>query len=299
VPPSAASLRAEGFFEAEGRTVAKVGPHGTEYQEVKIASWNVNSVRFRLNTMRRFLRRYEPDVLCLQETKVADPLFPHAAAAALGYEHQFVAGQKGYNGVAILSREPLEDARVRNWCGRADARHVFARVRGIELHNVYAPAGGDLPDPARNAKFRHKLEFYRALTRWFRGRHRRRRFTTGRVVLAGDLNIAPLENDVWSHRALARTVTHTDVERRALGRLYAACDWVDALRFFVPESEKLFTWWSYRAPNWRRVNKGRRLDHIWVSSSLSGALRSARVIDRVRGWNKPSDHAPLLIELEG
>ena len=114
----------------------------------------------------------------------------------------------------------------------------------------------------------------------------------------GDLNVAPLETDVWSHARLKSVVTHTPIEIEALERLRRSQDWTDAVRKFVPESKKVFSWWSYRAPDWRAVNKGRRLDHIWVTPGLEPSLRRAEIIKNVRGWKLPSDHAPVIVTLD-
>ena len=259
-----------------------------------VATWNINSVRMRVNLVSRFLRGVLPDVLCLQETKVRDELFPRQVFERLGYVEQAFTGQKSYNGVAILSRLPLSKVRIQNWCNRKDCRHIYAQLPGnIELHNIYVPAGGEIPDPKRDPKFAHKLRFLDELTRWFR----RRRQRMPRAIVAGDLNVAPLETDVWSHEKLKRVVTHTPVEVEALARLQASNDWIDAIRYFVPKEKKLYTWWSYRATDWKRVNKGRRLDHIWVSKGLSRRLKSADVLKKVRGWKRASDHVPALIQL--
>lgn len=261
---------------------------------MRIVTWNVNSVRLRERAIASFARKYAPDVICLQETKVEDALFPVERFERLGFRYRAIVGQKGYNGVALLSKLPLSRMGSRRWCGRKDCRHVFATLPGgIEIHNVYAPAGGPLPDPERNPKFAHKLRFYGELSGWFR-----RRPVAYPLVLVGDLNVAPLPTDVWSHEKLRRVVTHTEVEVAAMARLRASLDWVDAVRHFVPASEKVFTWWSYRAPDWRRANKGRRLDHVWVTPGLEGSLRSAIVVDSVRGWKLPSDHAPVLVAIE-
>lgn len=261
---------------------------------MKVLSWNINSVRLRLRAVSRLVETHRPDVLCLQETKVCDDAFPYDRFRRLGYRHQVVAGQKGYNGVAILSKLPLLDASVRRWCRRDDCRHVHASVPGLVIENVYAPAGGEIPDPARNPKFAHKLRFYRELTRWFRTHPAGR----GPVLLVGDLNVAPLPDDVWSHEKLKRVVTHTEIEVRALERLRASGEFLDAVRHFRPAPARVFTWWSYRAPDYLRVNKGRRLDHAWVSPALSSRLMSAGVLDRVRGWRLPSDHAPVWVEID-
>jgi exodeoxyribonuclease-3 len=174
-----------------------------------ITTWNVNSVRLRLPLMAGLVALAKPDVLCLQETKVVDAGFPLAPFAELGFPHAALNGFKGYNGVAILSRLPLHDIDRPVWCGREDGRHVVARIAGgIEIHNLYVPAGGDEPDPAANPKFAHKLRFLSELADWFGAR----RAPHNRVVVAGDLNIAPLETDVWSHRELLSVVSHTPAE---------------------------------------------------------------------------------------
>src|SRR5262245_18750200 len=262
---------------------------------MKILSWNVNSVRLRMRALRRLVDAHAPDILCLQETKVSDFDFPFERFRKLGFSHHALAGQKSKNGVAVLSRLPLQEVLVCNWCRRKDCRHLQVRLKGgIELHNVYAPAGGPLPDPERNPKFAHKLRFYGELTRWFRREMR----DTCRLVLVGHLNVAPLPSDVWSHERLKRVVTHTEVEVKAMKGLAASLGWVDALRHFVPAPSPLFTWWSYRAPDWKRINKGRRLDHAWVMPGLAPALTDARVLGDVRGWRTPSDHVPVLLSLQ-
>lgn len=233
-------------------------------------------------------------MLCLQETKVEDALFPVEPFEKLGYLHRAIAGQKSYNGVAILSRAPFESVEIRHSCGKKDCRHIFATLPGgVELHNVYVPAGGELPDPERNPKFAHKLRFLESMTRWFRARLDGSRA----AVLVGDLNIAPLPSDVWSHEKLKRVVTHTEVEVAAFGRLMRAGGFVDALRQFHPAGEELFTWWSYRAPDWKRADKGRRLDHALVTSNLTSKLVSAGVVKKARGWKLPSDHVPVTLDL--
>ena len=117
-------------------------------------------------------------------------------------------------------------------------------------------------------------------------------------MLVGDLNIAPLETDVWSHKALLSVVSHTPVEVEKLGLVRAAGPWIDAMRRYVPAEEKLYTWWSYRARDWALSNQGRRLDHVWVSESLAPRLGGMQVVAESRGWERPSDHAPVLVHLD-
>ncbi len=236
----------------------------------------------------------EPDVICLQETKVADAAFPRDAFDALGYGHGVINGYKGYNGVAIFSRLPLADTGGRDWCDRADGRHAVATLAcGVEINNFYVPAGGDVPDPLVNDKFAHKLRFLGEMTNWFAAR----KSPLNRLIMVGDLNVAPLETDVWSHRALLKVVSHTPVEVEALAALQAAHDWVDAVRRFVPPEENLYSWWSYRARDWEAGDRGRRLDHVWVTPALADALRGIDVLRTARGWTKPSDHVPVTVTL--
>lgn len=261
----------------------------------KIATWNINSVRLRLNLVRRFLAAHQPDVLCLQETKVVDELFPASAFRKAGYVHQAIRGQKGYHGVAILSRLAFAAVGSEELCSNTDCRHVSAILEnGIELHNFYVPAGADLPDPDLNPKFAHKLAFLREMARMF---EKRRDRATVPAVLVGDLNVAPLENDVWSHKQLLKVVSHTPAETNLLEDVRASFEWVDVTRSFVPPEEKIYSWWSYRARDWRASDRGRRLDHIWISPALKGHAVEHAILRPARGWKLASDHVPVLATL--
>jgi len=262
--------------------------------DLRLATWNINSVRLRIDLVARLTTEAQPDILCLQETKAADPVFPFDALREMGWRHIHATGMKGYNGVAILSRQPFIHTEVRDWCGKSDARHAMVTLRGgIEIHNFYVPAGGDIPDPEENDKFAHKLRFLDEATAWFTARKR----PDNRFILVGDLNIAPLEADVWSHKQLLRVVSHTPVEVERLARLQASNDWVDAVRKFSPPDEKLYSWWSYRARDWAAADKGRRLDHVWVTPGLAPRLKSAQILRDARGWERPSDHVPVMVTL--
>jgi exodeoxyribonuclease-3 len=266
----------------------------TAASTLTIVSWNVNSVRLRAPLLPHLVEALAPDVLCLQETKVADEAFPLDAFARLGFVHAALHGAKGQAGVAILARTPLLHVERPTWCGKADGRHVYARLpNGVEVHSLYVPSGGDEPDPAANPKFAHKLRLLAEVATWFAARKAPR----NRLVLTGDLNVAPLEADVWSHRELVGVVSHTPVEVEALDRLRRSHDWIDAVRYFVPEEERLFSWWSYRARDWEASDRGRRLDHVWVTPPLRRRLRRAVVLKEARGWDPPSDHVPVAVTL--
>ncbi len=264
---------------------------------ITIATWNINSVRLRIDLVVEFLREHRPDVLCLQEIKTREETFPFAPIAEAGWPHIAVAGFKGYNGVATVSRRAFRDSGVISWCGRDDGRHVRVTFGdGLELHNVYVPSGGKEPDPDINDKFRHKLDFLRDMTAWWRTL----RTADARRVLAGDFNVAPLENDVWSHEKLINVVSHTPVEVEHLARLRESHDWTDTARHFVPASEKLYSWWPYRgARDWATGDYGRRLDHIWITPALKASLAGCETLRFMRGRAKPSDHVPVIVTLEG
>jgi exodeoxyribonuclease-3 len=262
-----------------------------------LTTWNINSVRLRIDLVTRYLAEHRPDVLCLQETKCPDANFPRGAFHDAGYPHIAVNGQKGYHGVAVISRLPIEAATPRDFCAKGDSRHLHVviggKAKGLEIHNFYVPAGGDEPDPEINDKFAHKLAFVDEMADWFK----KDNTAAGRAILVGDLNIAPLEHDVWSHKALLNVVSHTPIEVGKLNRAQAAGPWIDALRKFAPVDQKLYTWWSYRSPDWAAADKGRRLDHVWVSPALADKVKSMHVFREARGWDRPSDHAPVNVEL--
>jgi exodeoxyribonuclease-3 len=270
--------------------------HRARMTALKIASWNINSVRARIGIVEQFLRDEKPDVLCLQETKAADDVFPADAFRKLGYVHQRLHGQRMHHGVAILSKVPFRDASDAcwryDWQDNGEARHVGVWLEaGFRLENVYVPAGGDVPDPAVNPKFAQKLAFVERMTEWSR-------CLNEPTVMVGDFNIAPLECDVWSHKQLLDVVSHTPVEVAALGRLQAAHDWVDLGRHFHPAPARLHTWWSYRSPDWTVNDRGRRLDHMWASPSIAKKATRHVVHEACRNWLKPSDHVPLVTEFE-
>ena len=266
-----------------------------------LATWNINSVRLRIDLVARFLSEERPDILCLQETKCRDSEFPLTAFHKLGYPHVAINGQKGYHGVAIASKIPFQILDRHSFCANGDARHIAVTLspsgthgKIIALHNFYVPAGGDEPDPSINPKFAHKLAFLNEMAHWAGSDG----LMANDAILVGDLNIAPLETDVWNHKALLRVVSHTPVEVENLKRVRDALPWVDVLRHFVAPEERLYTWWSYRARDWEKSDRGRRLDHIWVSESLKPHLGGAQVFRESRGWERPSDHVPVMVRFK-
>jgi exodeoxyribonuclease III len=212
---------------------------------IKIASWNINSVRARIDIVERFLSEVAPDILCLQETKAENHVFPAAAFHAAGYKYIYLNGQKMHHGVATISKIELSEDMRHDWQANGEARHVGVLLpNGWRLDNVYIPAGGDVADREKNHKFGQKLDFVERMREWASGIEQP-------TIVTGDFNIAPYESDVWSHKQLLDVVSHTPIEVEALAALRDAHDWVDLGRHFIKEPERLFTWWSYRATDWR------------------------------------------------
>lgn len=262
----------------------------------KVISWNVNSIRTRFEHVVDLLDLESPDVLCLQEIKAQEGQFSTQEFEERGY-HVVMRGEKGYSGVMTMSRVPIDRVRSHDFCARDEARHLMVRLRnGIEVENFYVPAGGDEPDPVANPKFQHKLSFLEEMGEvfggWSAAARRRPR------ILVGDLNVAPLECDVWSHVKLRNVVSHTEPEIERLAAGMAAGGWTDVVRQHTPPPAKLYTWWSYRARDWAASDYGRRLDHIWASPGACGAFRRAYVRKDMRGREKPSDHAPVVAEFD-
>tara|TARA_Y100000991_G_scaffold211881_1_gene195090 strand:- start:591 stop:1376 length:786 start_codon:yes stop_codon:yes gene_type:complete len=260
---------------------------------MRIATWNINSVRLRLPQVLRFIKEQNIDVMCLQETKTPDEHFPKKEFEEVGFINQYFRGEKSYNGVAILSNINFEEPKYIDWCDKSDKRHIYIKLtNSIELHNFYVPAGGDEPDISKNPKFDHKISFLSEIHQYFLTN------TKTNKILVGDLNIAPLEHDVWSHKQLLNIVSHTPKETEALLAIISSGDWVDVMREFVPHDEKLYSWWSYRNRNWETSNRGRRLDHVWVSKKLFPHVKSGVIYKETRSWERPSDHVPIIIDID-
>ncbi|KCZ54355.1 exodeoxyribonuclease III [Hyphomonas beringensis] len=261
---------------------------------LKIVSWNINSVRLRAPNVAAFVAAEQPDVICLQETKCQDGEFPEKAFREMGLPHLVLNGQKGgHHGVAIASRLPIERIDAPDLCRHGHSRVIAGKVAGVEVHNIYLPAGGDEPDPATNDKFAHKLDFLERL-----GPAYKKQSKTPRV-LVGDLNVAPHEHDVWSHKQLLKIVSHTPQETERLEDSRNQAKFADIARMSVDDKQKLYTWWSYRAKDWAKSNRGRRLDHIWVNPAAlpDTDISSYRIHLGWRGGWKPSDHAPISVIL--
>jgi exodeoxyribonuclease-3 len=260
---------------------------------MKIATWNINSVRLRIAHVLRFIKEQGIDILCLQETKTQDESFPSDEFLKIGMKHQYFRGEKSYNGVAILSKIKFEENGHINWCNKGDCRHISVQLgKKIELHNFYVPAGGDEPDISVNQKFAHKIDFLNEMKSNFLND------TKTQKILVGDLNIAPLENDVWSHRQLLNVISHTPIETETLLDIIDSGGWVDVMRAITPHNEKLYSWWSYRNRNWEISNRGRRLDHIWVSKKIFPQVKSGVIYNETRSWERPSDHVPIVIDID-
>lgn len=257
-------------------------------QPVTLATWNVNSVRMRLPRLLAWLARRRPDIVCLQETKVEDGEFPGADIAALGYR-ALVNGERGYNGVAILSRaEPRDPVRLLLEDGvDSQRRLLMATIDGLTVVNVYAPNGGEVGSD----KYAYKLEWYRRLRAFLDARLD----PSGAVVLCGDLNVAPEDLDVWDPAAWRGQILCSDPEREAFRHL-AAWGLRDALRLHYPGDGGLYTWWDYRAGAFHR-GWGLRIDHILLSASLAARCTAVEIDRQERKGPKPSDHAPVSVTL--
>jgi exodeoxyribonuclease III len=264
---------------------------------LRIATWNINSVRLRIELVSRFLAETKPDVLCLQEIKCVEELFPRERFHELGYAHIAISGQPGYHGVATISKLPLKPLPRESFCGTSEARHLGCSLslpqgNPLAIHNIYVPAGGDIPDPALNPKFKQKLAYLAALSQWNGIPH------GSHALLLGDFNVAPLDTDVWSHKQLLKVVSHTPVEVEALTKVQEFGAWVDIIRRHIPPDQKLYSWWSYRAWDWAASDRGRRLDHIWGSAALAERARNAAILKDIRGWDMPSDHVPVIADFD-
>ncbi|MDQ3030804.1 MAG: exodeoxyribonuclease III [Myxococcota bacterium] len=252
---------------------------------IKIVTWNVNSVRARHDRLVALLARHEPDALCLQELKLEEEKFPWDSVKAAGY-HAVCLGQKSYNGVAILSREPAEDVRL----GMGDAvddpqaRLISARVRGIRVFSAYFPNGGEPTSP----KYEYKLAWMDRLARKLREEHA----PDEPLALTGDFNVAPTDLDVKNVDKWADTVLCRPDVRDALAKI-RAFGLVDTLRRLKPDEGNLYSFWDYQMLGFPK-NDGLRIDHVDVTEPLAKRLLEVRIDREERKGKQPSDHAPVI-----
>jgi exodeoxyribonuclease-3 len=254
---------------------------------VKLATWNVNSLRVRLPQLLTWIGREQPDIVCLQETKTEDANFPTQDLRAAGYYSLF-AGQRAYNGVAILTRVPTGDV-VGGIPGFADEqkRVLAATVEGTRIICVYVPNG----ESVESDKYRYKLSWLAALHAWLRQEIK----AYPRLALLGDFNVAPEDRDVHDPRLWEGKVLFSEPERAAFQGLLGL-GLRDSFRLFE-QPERLFSWWDYRMNAFKR-NLGLRIDHILLSQELAGRARASRIEKSLRGLERPSDHAPVVTELQ-
>jgi exodeoxyribonuclease-3 len=253
---------------------------------VRLATWNVNSLKVRLPHLLDWLAAERPDVMCLQETKTEDARFPLAEIEAAGYRAVY-RGQKAYNGVAILAREELEDVHFSIPDFADDPKRVIAATVGdIRVLCLYAP-NGEAPG---SDKYAYKMRWYEALTSWLREELPRR----PRMAVLGDLNIAPEPRDVHDPKRWEGKIHFSEPERAAFGRVIDT-GLVDAFRLFT-QPEKLFSWWDYRLAAFQR-NWGLRIDHILLSPALAAECTACTIDTQPRKRERPSDHAPVIADL--
>jgi exodeoxyribonuclease-3 len=255
----------------------------------KIATFNVNGLRARLGIVLDWLNQQKPQVLCLQETKVPDPDFPAAALQEAGYRLAFT-GQKSYNGVAVLCQNEPQETQVGLGDGEDDpeARFLAVKVDGVWVANAYLPQGRDAEDPS----FQYKLRYFERVLAWLKAHHK----PSGKLILTGDLNVAPQPIDVYDPKRLeGQPDYHPEV--RAAFQLFLGWGLKDLYRQHHPE-DKQFTFWDYRLPKAFQRNLGWRIDHILATAPLAKACRDCWVDSAPRGLAKPSDHTPVLAEFE-
>ncbi|MFM7426565.1 MAG: exodeoxyribonuclease III [Elainella sp.] len=262
---------------------------------MKIATWNVNSIRSRLEHACQWLTSNPVDVLCLQETKVVDPDFPQAAFEALGYQ-VYISGQKSYNGVALLSRIPLDGVSIGfgSVLGEAASdldeqkRVISGKLGELRIVDLYVPNGSEIG----SEKYRYKLRWLATLRDYLTAlldQH-------SHLLVCGDFNVAPEDRDIHSPVGRETHIMASDAERQALSQALLDLGFVDAFRQFNSEAGQ-FTWWDYRTGAFQR-DRGWRIDHHYLSPALSPMSRSCTIDKTPRTWEKPSDHTPVIVELD-
>lgn len=262
---------------------------------LKICSWNINSVRLRAQTVADFLEKNTPDLLALQEIKCQTHEFPKHVFSEIGYDYSYISGQKSWHGVALIAKRPMDILATPDFCRRGEARVQAIKLDGITLWNLYIPAGGDIADREESEKFDHKLTFYErlilALKAWPESEP---------LILLGDFNIAPGENDVWNHKYMLKFVSHTPIELLIFDEMIKTCGLIDPFRISFPEPQKIFSWWSYRAKDYQASNRGLRLDHILLNPAAAKrfAHHTPIIHEQERAKPLPSDHVPISLELK-
>ncbi len=252
-----------------------------------LATWNINSVRLRQDLVAKLMTDHAPDVLCLQECKSPVEKIPHDVFADLGYVHMIARGQKGYNGVAILSKMPITETVAFDFADLGHARHIAGRLEnGVTVHNFYVPAGGDIPDRDKNEKFGQKLDYLTDMRNEFRTN------APQKAILVGDLNIAPREDDVWNHKSLLKIVSHTPIEVEHLAQ-------VKRLANGLMSRAKTYLRACCTAGGPIAPKTGMRLTRggVWIIFGRRPISRRQRISSKIvrdaRGWDQPSDHAPV------
>ena len=263
----------------------------------KLATWNVNSIRIRMELLKNLRHRKIRTLSAFRKSRPRKKTFRLKTCGLSVIRILRCTAWPATTACAFFPKTPLKDVEQKNWVGKTDARHICARVfDDIEINNIYIPAGGDIPDPIANLSFAHKLTFMDDVAEWWE--QHQKTYAGRKMIVCGDFNVAPLENDVWNHRQMLKIVSHTPVEIERLTRLKNSLNFVDVLRKFHPEPEKAYSWWSYRNPNWQTNNKGRRLDHIWTTPNLEDRLVAVKILKEARNWERPSDHVPVIAEIK-
>jgi exodeoxyribonuclease-3 len=278
---------------------------------MKIVSFNVNSLRIRLDIINSLIESYNPDIICFQETKISQENdMPFDFFKKLGYiffEYE-LSSNKGHSGVLIVSKIEIYNKisinfLENNFQNIGSERHISIdfkinnnsnEYKIINLHNFYVPSGGsgEEENNLNSDKFYEKLRFLENMIKFFQTDQKEKY-----KIILGDINIAPFENDVFNHKMLLNVISHTKFETDAFQRLLLECDLIDSARIFFDNNKKIFTWFSYRSKNWKLSYRGRRLDHILISNNLKKFVKNFQILEEFREMIKPSDHCPILIEL--
>lgn len=256
---------------------------------MRVATFNVNSIGARIEQLAAFCEEASPDVICLQETKVTDDRFPHEELDALGYPHRVFVGQKSYNGVAMLSRHPIEDGQTgfRDGEDHPDARIVAGTVQGVRIYGLYCPNGTEVD----SERYHGKLAWFRRL----RAELDTHFSKDDALILTGDFNITPEPHDAWDPFQSEGQLLCTKEEREVFQELLAF-ELVDTWREMHPYDVG-FTWWDYQRMGFNR-NQGLRIDHFLVTEPIYERVTDCTIQRHVRGWERPSDHCPVTLDLD-